>query len=132
DKTVMLYFQEGVGCQPCWDQVTQIEADFAPFRELGIDELVTITVDSVDILAQKVGDEGISSVTLADPDLSLGPSYNANQYGMIGTSTYGHSFIVVGPDGRIRWRADYGGDPDYTMFVGVDALLDDLRAGLAG
>jgi len=50
---------------------------------------------------------------------------------MMGTSTYGHSFIVVGPDGGIRWRADYGGAPNYTMFVPVDALLDDLRAGLA-
>lgn len=39
--------------------------------------------------------------------------------------------IVVGPDGRIRWRADYGGPPDHTMYVKPGALLDDLRAGLA-
>jgi peroxiredoxin Q/BCP len=130
DKTVLLYFQEGVGCQPCWDQITKIEADFAPFRRLGVDELVTITVDPLDTLSQKIGDEGITTTALSDSDLSLGPAYNANQYGMMGTSTYGHSFILVGPDGHIRWRADYGGSPDYTMFVPVSALLDDLRAGL--
>ena len=42
----------------------------------------------------------------------------------------GHSFILVGKDGRIRWRADYGGAPKYTMFVPDDRLLADLRAGM--
>jgi hypothetical protein len=51
---------------------------------------------------------------------------------MMGTSRDGHSFIVVGPDGLIRWRADYGGAPDYTMYVPSQSLLADLRAGLAG
>ncbi len=50
---------------------------------------------------------------------------------MMGTSTYGHTFIVVGPDGTIRWRADYGGSPNYTMYVEPDALLADLSEGLA-
>ena len=130
EKTVLLYFQEGVGCQPCWDQITDIEAGFDRFQQLGIDEMVTITVDPLDTLSQKVADEHISTVTLSDPDVSPGASYNANQYGMMGTATYGHSFIVVGPDGHIRWRADYGGEPDYTMFVSVDALVDDVRTGL--
>lgn len=51
---------------------------------------------------------------------------------MMGGSTYGHTFIVVGPDGRIRWRGDYGGSPDYTMYLRPAALLDDLRAGFDG
>jgi peroxiredoxin Q/BCP len=29
----------------------------------------------------------------------------------------------------IRWRADYGGSPDYTMDVPVTRLLSDLKAG---
>ncbi|MEK7295981.1 MAG: alkyl hydroperoxide reductase, partial [Actinomycetota bacterium] len=56
---------------------------------------------------------------------------DANSYGMMGDSTNGHSFIVVGSDGTIRWRADYGGAPDYTMYVPVPSLLADLSAGLA-
>jgi peroxiredoxin Q/BCP len=32
----------------------------------------------------------------------------------------------------IRWRADYGGAPHYTMYVPSSDLLADLRAGLAG
>jgi peroxiredoxin Q/BCP len=48
---------------------------------------------------------------------------------MMGTSRDGHSFILVGPDGVIRWRADYGGAPDYTMDVPVTQLLANLKAG---
>ncbi|MDQ2706498.1 MAG: hypothetical protein M3Z25_02170 [Actinomycetota bacterium] len=51
---------------------------------------------------------------------------------MMGTSRDGHSFILVGPDGRIQWRADYGGAPNYTMYVPLDQLAADLRAGPAG
>jgi hypothetical protein len=38
----------------------------------------------------------------------------------------GHSFVLVGPDGVIRWRADYGGAPNYTMFLPTDRMLADL------
>ena len=49
---------------------------------------------------------------------------------MMGTSRDGHTFILVGPDGVIRWRADYGGPPNYTMYLPVDALLADIQQGL--
>lgn len=129
-KTVLLYFQEGLMCQPCWDQLRDIEAEFERFRELGIDEVVTITTDPLDALAQKVADEGLTTPVLSDPDLAVSQAYDTNSYGMMGNSRNGHSFIVVGPDGVIRWRADYGGAPDYTMYVPVDSLLADMRQGL--
>lgn len=132
-KTVLLYFQEGLMCQPCWDQMSDVEAEFAAYEDLGIDEMVAITVDPVDLLRQKVVDEDLDSIVLSDPAVSLGPSYTANQYGMMGTGMYGHSFVVVGPDGQILWRGDYGGaDTGHTMYVSNDDLLADLRAGLDG
>ena len=72
----------------------------------------------------------ISSPVLSDPNLTVSQAYAANQYGMMGTSRDGHTFIVVGPDGKILWRADYGGSPNYTMFVPSQNLLADLRKGL--
>lgn len=128
-KTVLLFFHEGLGCQPCWDQMRDVENAWAQFRELGIDEFVAIAGNPLDQLRQKTSDEDLDTAVLADPQLTLGDAYEANRYGMMGTSTYGHSFIVVGPDGNIRWRADYGGAPEYTMYVSPSALLDDLRAG---
>ncbi|MDQ3384497.1 MAG: peroxiredoxin family protein [Actinomycetota bacterium] len=129
-ENVLLYFQEGVGCQPCWDQMRDIDESWAEFQALGVDRFVTITGDPLDRLRQKVDDEGLETLVLSDPGLSLGETYEANQYGMMGTSTYGHSFVLVDPDGRITWRADYGGAPKFTMYVRPTALLDDLRAGI--
>lgn len=129
-KTVLLYFQEGVGCQPCWTQLKEIQANFGDFQALGIDQIVTITGDPSDALKAKAALEGISSPVLADPGLAVSRTYSANSYGMMGAGADGHTFIVVGTDGVIRWRADYGGAPNYTMYLPVGNLEADLRAGL--
>ena len=131
-ETVLLYFQEGLGCQPCWDQIKDMEAQSGAFEEFGIDETVSITNNPPDALKQKVEDEGITTPVLTDPFLGVSKTYNANKYGMMGDSTNGHTFVVVGPDGKIQWRADYGGAPEYTMYVPVPDLLADMRAGLEG
>ncbi|MGH2954950.1 MAG: peroxiredoxin family protein [Solirubrobacterales bacterium] len=134
---VLLYFQEGLMCQPCWDQLTAIEAEPEAFGALGIDRVVSITTDPADLVRQKVADEGISTPVLSDEDWSVSGAYRTNtdehvmMQGMGGMHN-GHSFILVGPDGRIRWRADYGGPPEFTMFVPVADLAADMRAGLRG
>ena len=131
-KTVLLYFQEGISCQPCWDQLKDIEAQRGQFQTLGIDTVVSITTDDLDQIRQKVADERLATPVLSDPQLAVSKAYSANNYGMMGTSRDGHTFIVVDPDGRIRWRADYGGAPKYTMYVPAQNLLADIRAGLDG
>src|SRR6266852_1968200 len=130
-KTVLVYFQEGIMCQPCWDQLRDIESNFGKFRALGIDTLVSVTTDPADLLKVKVGEEHLLMPVLSDPALAVSKAYDANSYGMMGQSRDGHSFIVIGPDGRIRWRADYGGAPKYTMYVAVPNLLADIGRGLA-
>lgn len=129
-KRVLLYFQEGLGCQPCWDQIKDIERKPGTLQALGIDEMVSITGNDLANLRQKTSDERIKTPVLADPGLGMSTRWEANKFGMMGDSANGHSFIVVGPDGRIEHRADYGGAPDYTMYVPVRSLLADLRAGL--
>lgn len=131
-QTVLLYFQEGVGCQPCWDQLRDIEARWGEFEALGIDRIVTITGDPREALRRKVALEKLTTPVLSDAGLAVSKAYQANQYGMMGNSADGHSFIVVDKDGRLAWRADYGGAPKYTMYLPVPDLLADLRDGLAG
>ncbi len=128
-KTVLLYFQEGLTCQPCWDQLTSLEKDTAKVKAAGVDAVVSIASDPANLIAQKTRDMGLSTTVLSDPDLAVSTEYHANQFGMMGASRDGHSFILVGPDGTIKWRADYGGAPNYTMFLPVDKLLSDLQAG---
>jgi peroxiredoxin len=128
-KTVLLYFQEGLTCQPCWDQIAQLEQSASQIRAAGIDQVVSITSDPVDLIAQKVHDMGLSTPVLSDPALTVSKTYHANNFGMMGTSRDGHTFILIRPDGTIGWRADYGGAPKYTMDVPVTELLADLKAG---
>jgi peroxiredoxin len=131
-QTTLLYFQEGLGCQPCWDQLTDIQTNLEKYKALGVTRVLSITTDPLDAIRRKVTDQHITIPVAADPDLAVSRAYHANQYGMMGQSRDGHSFILVGPDGRIRWRADYGGAPNYTMYVPSPSLLADLRAGLTG
>ncbi|MBO1269675.1 peroxiredoxin family protein [Arthrobacter cavernae] len=129
-KNVLLYFQEGLTCQPCWDQLTSLEKDSAKVKAAGVDTVLSITTDPADLVARKTRDMGLTTTVLSDPSLTVSEKYSANEYGMMGAMRDGHSFILVGPDGTIRWRADYGGAPDYTMFVPVDNLLADLKEGI--
>lgn len=130
-KTVLLYFQEGLSCQPCWDQITDLEKAASDVKAAGVDQVLSITTDPIDLITRKTRDMGLTTPVLSDPDLAVSKAYHANEYGMMGTARDGHSFILIGPDGVIRWRADYGGAPKYTMYVPVGQLLADLKAGRA-
>jgi peroxiredoxin len=126
-RSVLLYFQEGLMCQPCWDQIRDLEQNEAALAAAGIDEIVSITTDPVDLVARKMADEGMATPVLSDPTLEVSRAYTTNQYGMMGTTRNGHSFILVGPDGEITWRADYGGAPDYVMYLPTESMLADLE-----
>lgn len=130
-KRVLLYFHEGLGCQPCWNQIRDLQNKPDLLKSLGVDQLLTITTGPADLVAEKMADDKLTVPALADPDLAVSRSYQANQYGMMGNDRDGHTFVLVGPDGRIQWRADYGGTPNYTMYVAPDQLAADLRAGRA-
>lgn len=129
-KQVLLYFMEGLTCQPCFDQITAIQKDMPAFHALGIDTIISITNDPYDQLRQKAGDMGLTIPVLADEDGTVCNTYGTLRYGMMMGMNPGHTFILVGTDGRIRWRADYGGPPKYTMYLPPDALLHDLKQGL--
>jgi len=128
-KTVLLFFHEGIGCQPCWDQIRDLENDQTKLKSAGIDQLLTITSGPIGLIAQKMADDRLSAIALSDINLAISKNYHANQYGMMGDSRDGHSFILVGPNGKIEWRADYGGPPKYTMYVPIDQMLKDMKTG---
>lgn len=130
-EQVLVYFQEGLTCQPCWDQMEVIEQQLAKFRALGIGEIVSVTTDPINLIEQKVKDEGIAMPVLADLGAQYSTAWSANRYQMMHMGERnGHSFVLVGKDGKIIWRGDYGGAPKYTMFLPVDVLLRDLRQGI--
>lgn len=128
---VLLFFQEGLVCQPCWDQMKVIEQNLPKFRALGIGSIVAVTTDPIDLTEQKLRDEGLRMPVLADLGGEYSTTWETNRYQMMGMGeANGHSFVLVGKDGKIVWRADYGGAPKYTMFLPVDVLLADLKQGI--
>lgn len=128
-KRVLLFFQEGLTCQPCWDQITDLQDHAAQLKAAGIGQVVSVTTDPAADIATKARDMHLTIPVLSDPDLAVSQVYHANSYGMMGAGRDGHSFILVGSDGKIEWRADYGGAPKYTMFLPTTSLLADLKAG---
>jgi hypothetical protein len=54
---------------------------------------------------------------------------SAGDSGVLWNGAMRHSFILVGPNGVIRWRADYGGPPKYIMYLPTTSLLTDIKAG---
>jgi peroxiredoxin Q/BCP len=129
-KTVLLYFQEGLTCQPCWDQIKDIDRAAAQVKAAGIDQVLSITTDPANLIAQKTSDMGLKTPVLADPAKTASHAYHATDYhmSMMG-DVDGHSFVIIGPDGTIKWRADYGGAPKETMYLPVSRLLNDIKAG---
>lgn len=129
---VLLYFQEGLTCQPCWDQLKVIQQDMAKYRALGVSQIVSITSDPLGQITQKARDEGLTQPVLSDVGLVVSLTYDANRYGMMDGSRDGHTFVLVGSNGQILWRADYGGPPNYTMFVPDAQLLAHITKALRG
>lgn len=128
-KSVLLFFQEGLTCQPCWDQLTDLQKHAAQLKAAGIGQVVSVTTDPTAAIAAKARDMGLTVPVLSDPNLAVSQAYHANGYGMMGASRDGHTFVLVGPDGKIEWRADYGGAPKYIMFLPTTSLLADVKAG---
>lgn len=105
-RNVLLYFNEGVGCDVCFYQTAKLEADEA-FTSVDV-TLVPIVMNPTAQVAPELQRFGVRTPYLADPDGSV-----ARAYDTLGTGHHadlpGHTFILVGPDGTIRWRGDYPG-----------------------
>ena len=127
-QNVLLFFQEGIVCEPCWTQIKDIQSQWSSFQGLGVDRLVTVTADPITALKVKVADERITTAVLSDAGAAVSRTYQTTSYGMH-PGTNGHSFVLVGPDGLVRWRADYGGPPRFSMYIPISNLLADMRAG---
>ncbi|MFZ5850518.1 MAG: peroxiredoxin family protein, partial [Actinomycetota bacterium] len=82
-QTVLLYFQEGLMCQPCWTQITDLERASADVNAAGVDAVLSITSDPAGLLAQKLADEGITTPVASDEGLATSRQYSTNQYGMM-------------------------------------------------
>lgn len=127
---VLLFFNEGLSCSPCLQQMVDIDKDYSTFRQMGL-TVVSITTDSPSSLGTWAHNNGIAHMmVLADSSLQVD-----QWYGTMGAGTGsmhegmapGHTFILVGKDGRILWRQDYGTS---TMYIPMDQLIAAVKSAL--
>lgn len=124
-SNVLLYFQEGSMCPPCWQQLRDLKRDGARLQALNV-QLVTITVDPIDVLKQTTAREQVSDmVVLTDTNLAVSKTYQMLYTGMMGGTTPGHSFVLIDPQGKILWRRDFK-----EMYVSDATILDPVAKAL--
>lgn len=106
-KPVVLYFNEGVACQPCWQQIVSLEKDTG-FTSLDV-PLVTISPSALSQWGTIIRSSRISSPILADTDNSISGSYGvlSMKSSMHGGSSPGHTFLLLDSQHKVVWIGDY-------------------------
>lgn len=122
-RNVVIYFSEGVGCDACFSQMSELEADQQRFDKLGI-SMVAIMVNSPEEIARDATRFGIRMPILVDGSKQVSEDYDVLGRGMH-AGLPGHSFVLVDASGSIRWRKDYP-----SMFVGAAELGDELSRAM--
>src|SRR2546427_4595180 len=76
------------------------------FQVLGV-EFLSISPDSVHDWAAAAASMGIHTPTLSDAGNRVANAYGVMRWGMP-SGEPGHTFVLVGSEGRITWIRDYG------------------------
>lgn len=120
-KPVILYFNEGAGCDSCLLQMAEIEKE-PRFAEAGIAVLPIVMNTAEQINADRERLEVQAPFALDDGTIS-------EAYGTLGTGMHeglpGHGFILIDADGVQRW---YGNYP--SMWLDPQELLSIVQAKL--
>ena len=124
----LLYFSEGIGCDPCFDQIVDLEEDWIRFAALDV-QLVSVMVDPMEKLKAEIDSRGITGIVAADEDKSVSWEYEAMEASMHPGVKPGHTFVLVNKAGEMIWRWDWMGHGK-PMYVEVDDLYKDVSTWL--
>jgi peroxiredoxin len=99
------------------------------FQKLGV-ALLSISPDPIDAWVEEAAEFGIRTPVLSDNGNLVANKYGVMRWQMP-TGEPGHTFVLVGSDGRIQWIRDYGAPENGgLMYVLPDQLLQELKPQL--
>lgn len=130
---VLLFFNEGVGCDPCWRQIVELQ-ESPELSGLQV-RLVAITVDPVDQLKPIMLGWGIKVPVASDASRKIVAAYDALNVGSMHPGQKpGHTFILGGVDGIIKWRFDLPQSQADSgiMYVPTEEVINAIQKALAG
>jgi len=120
-EPVVLYFNEGAGCDACLLQMQKIEQN-PEFAEAGITVLPIVMNSAEQINAERTR-LGVTTPFLID-DGTVSDAYDTLGTGMH-EGLPGHGFILIDADGVQKW---YGNYP--SMWLEPDELLEEVTSRL--
>jgi len=106
-KNIFLFFNEGVMCAPCWQEVSKLERFRQEFDNLNT-VIIPISVDDQKTWEPILKEEKIITPILIDADRKVTKAYKA-----LGTPSSmhddraGHTYIHITPDGKVHSSADF-------------------------
>ena len=122
-QNVVLYFNEGAGCQSCLFQMADIERQAAQFRAANI-TVLPIVMNTAEQIKPDMAANGVRTPFLIDADGTVSAAYGTLGKGMH-PGLPGHSFVLIDPDGVQRWYGEYP-----SMYLSPADLLDQVRQHL--
>jgi peroxiredoxin Q/BCP len=119
-SNVLLFLNEGLSCQPCLQQMHDLDGLNAQFSGMNV-LVVSVTPDTVDQLRNWMGAYGPQyGKVLSDPGLV---AYNLYHPVGAGGSMMTHTFILINKAGIVIWRQDYGPDTMYVQNTDILAAV---------
>lgn len=121
NKNVLLFFNEGYGCDPCWQQTAQLQKDQQAFADMGV-EVYAVMVDQRSLIKSEMPRWGLTTIPiLVDASTVVSKSYEA--LGGMHANKPDHKFVLIGREGTILWAEDYP-----SMWVDGDTVVKQVRA----
>lgn len=108
-------------------QIVDLQSDqrFEPSRIV----VLSLGIQTPKQWADEDARRGVRWPTLSDPGARVARSYGVMRWAM--GDMPGHTFVLVGADGRIRWIRDYGQPENGAlMYLKPDQLYRDMATAL--
>lgn len=120
-RNILLFFNEGYGCDPCWQQTAQLQKDQQAFADMDVD-VYAVMVDPPSLIKSEMPRWGLTTTPiLVDQTTNVSKSYGA--LGGMHANKPDHKFVLIGRDGTILWAQDYP-----SMWVDGDAVVKQVRS----
>lgn len=103
-RNVVLYFNEGAGCQSCLVQMAEIEKNAALFEGLDI-TFLPVVMNTREQITRDMQLNGVRTPFLLD-DGTVSQAYGTLGKGMH-AGLPGHSFVLIDREGQRRWYGEY-------------------------
>lgn len=129
-KNVLLYFHEGLMCEPCWAQMVDFEKRIGEFDKLGV-EILTVTVDPLQETIKYLGETGIGLKVLADADKAVSNMYDVLKDSMHPGEFPGHTFFLVDKKGIVIWKYVAYKNFKGAMYVDVNFVIGNVKKALS-